>query len=155
MKRSTPMKRTSWPRVKNRDPGGKPFVLGKISTGTRSAQRKEQAKRMRNGKSTTTPTKEEARWMAAIAEFGCIVCWLEYRARTPAAVHHILSGGRRIGHLETIPLCDPGHHQNAAPGSGMISRHPDKARFESRYGAEQYLLEQTRLVLGWKTEAAA
>ena len=94
---------------------------------------------MRRGKSTGTPTKDEACWMAAIKEFGCVVCHLQGRGYVPAAVHHILSGGIRLGHLFTIPLCDPGHHQHAPKGSGEVSRHPDRVEFEQRYGTEMEL----------------
>ena len=85
----------------------------------------------------------EKRWMDAITQLGCIVCLLFFAApRTPGAVHHLLSGGRRIGHLHTICLCDPGHHQNGkAP---KISRHPNRERFERAYGTEADLLAKSR-----------
>ncbi len=83
------------------------------------------------------PTKEEAEWMDRIVRLGCIVCWNEGRRGEPPDVHHILSGGRRMGHLFTIPLC-PGHHRGGVPG--MIARHPWKARFEAAYGYEIDLL---------------
>lgn len=82
--------------------------------------------------------------MDAITRLGCIVCLTLERVRTPAVPHHLLRGGRRIGHLATIPLCDPGHHQYPQPGSGKIARHPTKARFEAAYGTEAELLKRTR-----------
>lgn len=85
------------------------------------------------------PTAEEARWMAAIVEYGCIACALDGRWHRPAAVHHILRGGRRMGHLYTIPLCQPGHHMDGQQ-LGMVSRHPWKKRFEAIYGNEMDLL---------------
>lgn len=85
------------------------------------------------------PTKEEAEWMAWIVRFGCIACRLDGHDPRPTAVHHILRAGRRIGHLHTLPLCDPGHHQGGAYAN-MVSRHPWKARFEARYGSEEDLL---------------
>lgn len=99
---------------------------------------------MKRGKSTTTPTKAERLWMDKITALGCIVCRNQGRGFVPAAVHHILRGGIRIGHLFSLPLCDPGHHQNAPTGCGEISRHPNKAQFEERYGTEMQLLEQCR-----------
>lgn len=89
-------------------------------------------------------TVAERVWMDRITQIGCIVCWLQGYPKTPGAVHHLLRGGRRIGHLDTICLCDPGHHQNAPAGSGKISRHPNKARFEEAYGPEERLLEKSR-----------
>jgi hypothetical protein len=87
-------------------------------------------------------TKAEKAWLDAITELGCIVCRIRYALYTPAVPHHLLSGGRRIGHLATIPLCDPGHHQNPPPG--WIARHPTKARFEKAYGTEAFLLRKTK-----------
>lgn len=89
-------------------------------------------------------TKAEKEWMDSITQLGCIVCFLRGFPETPAVPHHLLSGGRRTGHLSTIPLCDPGHHQNAPKGSGKFSRHPNKAGFERAYGSEIYLLRKTQ-----------
>ena len=94
-----------------------------------------------------TPTKAEREWMAAITRLGCICCRMQGRGYVPAAVHHLVSGNRRLGHLSSIPLCDPGHHQGAPRSSGEISRHPNKAAFEARYGTEEFLLELTQRVV--------
>lgn len=90
-----------------------------------------------------TPTVAERAWMDWITAQGCIACRLDGLGFRPAAVHHILRGGQRIGHLDTLPLCDPGHHQQGQQ-FGMVSRHPWKARFEARYGTEQELLARLR-----------
>jgi hypothetical protein len=89
------------------------------------------------------PTKEEAAWMDRIVAFGCIACYRDVNPGQPAEVHHILSGGRRMGHLFTLPLC-PGHHRDGAGVPGLVARHPHKARFELRYGPELFLLELVR-----------
>lgn len=89
-------------------------------------------------------TKAESEWMDAICEIGCIACWVMGVSGTPGVPHHLLSGGRRIGHLSTICLCDPGHHQYPQAGSKKIARHPTKAQFEKAYGTEASLLERTR-----------
>lgn len=94
-----------------------------------------------------TPTKEEAAWMSAIVDYGCIACDIDGHPGTPGAVHHILRGGVRMGHLYTICLCDPGHHQNGK-AIGRISRHPWKASFEAQYGHELDLLELTKRKVG-------
>lgn len=88
----------------------------------------------------------ERAWMAAVAQLGCIVCRLQGRGFVPCAVHHIVEGARRLGHLFTIGLCDPGHHQHS-PDPQQISRHPDKARFTAAYGCEYVLLETTKTLL--------
>ena len=87
----------------------------------------------------TAPTADERKWLDAIVAYGCIACRMDGRGVVPPAVHHILRGGRRMGHLFSLPLCDPGHHQNGE-SKGMTSRHPWKARFEKRYGSELELL---------------
>jgi hypothetical protein len=100
-----------------------------------------------------TPNKAEREWMDAIVASGCIACRLDSLPAKglPCAVHHILSGGRRMGHLFTLPLCDPGHHQNGGQ-FGMVSRHPWKARFEAQYGSELSLLARLRAELGYSGE---
>lgn len=94
-----------------------------------------------------TPTVAEKRWMDAITAIGCIACRIDGRPGVPGAVHHLLRGGFRIGHLHTICLCDPGHHKDGGP-MGLVSRHPWKARFEARYGTEEELLELSRRLVG-------
>lgn len=103
----------------------------------------------RTGQGKVAPTTAERAWMDQAAAFGCIVCWLQHGVRTPAAIHHILAGGRRMGHLFTIPLCDPGHHQGGASTGPFISRHPWKARFDAAYGTELELLDRLRLLLNY------
>lgn len=93
-----------------------------------------------------TPTVDEQRWMDAIVAYGCVACRIDGNGFVPAAVHHILRGGVRMGHLFTLPLCDPGHHQNSS--DKRISRHPWKARFEQRYGSEDHLLSMLRAEIG-------
>lgn len=93
-------------------------------------------------------TKAEKGWLDAITRYGCICCRLDGYDFTPAVPHHLLSGGKRRGHLFTIPLCDPGHHQNPPKDSGKIARHPTKARFEAAYGCEADLLTLTRNAVG-------
>jgi hypothetical protein len=97
-----------------------------------------------------TPTAAEREWMDAITTLGCIACIIDGHPYTPGAVHHILRAGRRIGHMHSICLCDPGHHQNGEQ-FGKVSRHPHKARFERRYGSEPNLLAFTQELVGTRT----
>ena len=83
-------------------------------------------------------TKAERAWMDAISQLPCCVC-----GSGPVHVHHILSGGRRIGHLSTIPLCF-NCHASGRNDEQVVSRHPWKREFEKRYGTEQQLLERVR-----------
>lgn len=91
--------------------------------------------------------------MDAIVAYGCVACRIDGHGVVPPAVHHMLRGGVRIGHLFTLPLCDPGHHQNGAD-RGMVSRHPWKARFEAKYGSEDFLLCHLQALLGFEPPQA-
>lgn len=93
-----------------------------------------------------TPTVAEAAWMDAITTIGCIACLLDDRPNTPGVVHHILSGGQRMGHMFSICLCQPGHHMDGQQ-KGLISRHPFKAQFERRYGSERALLAHSQYLV--------
>ena len=92
-----------------------------------------------------TPTKAEREWMDAITEAGCIACYIDGNFRH-GAVHHIVRG-KRLGHLFTICLCDPGHHKQGS-SLGMISFHDRRKTFEAKYGTEFELLAMTKQRLG-------
>ena len=85
--------------------------------------------------------------MTAITRHGCVACRIDGRGFVAACVHHILQGGVRLGHLYTLPLCQPGHHMDGE-ALGLISRHPWKTRFEGCYGAELDLLARLRAEIG-------
>ncbi len=106
---------------------------------------KARAKPMKSGK--VPPNAAEKEWMGKVAELGCIVCRQQGRGFVPCAVHHIVEGGRRLGHLFTLGLCQPGHHMDS-PDKSQISRHPNKARFTAAYGSEYELLWITKQLLG-------
>lgn len=79
-------------------------------------------KRMRASRSTTTPTKAEAAHIEAIKQSGrCVCCMLNVTMGLRRAdgegcdAHHVLIGGRRIGHKATLGLC-PWHHRGIYPG---------------------------------------
>lgn len=85
------------------------------------------------------PTAEEARFMDAIAGLGCVACKKDGWENLDVSVHHI-DGRTKLGaHLLVLPLC-AGHHQ-AGTGANptLVAVHPDKARFEARYGTQREL----------------
>lgn len=122
----------------------------------------------------TTATKEERRRFVLMQDFGCVACLIEDELRgtdkrrgTPADVHHLLSGGKRRGHSDTVPLC-PWHHRGVAiaaeynshvAGEGFLESkqhwpdrmldalgpslalHPEA--FKVRYGTDDELLDRT------------
>lgn len=95
-------------------------------------------------------TKKEREWMDAITRLGCCVCLSEGLGPSSAVVHHITSGGRRRGHLFTIPLC-PSHHNSGLNNEFIVSRHPWKSAFQARYGSEETLLAKTKEMLRWRS----
>jgi len=99
-------------------------------------------------------TKAEQSWMSAISRLGCVVCHLAGHTGTPAEIHHLLSGGRRIGHKATIPLC-VGHHRAPEKASGKIARHPTRVAFVLEYGSEEYLLAETQRLVAEQQRRAA
>ena len=88
-------------------------------------------------------TKAERKHMGRVAQLGCIVC-RNYGHESPAAVHHLVEGHKRLGHMSTIPLC-PRHHQ--ITGSFWETIHGNKPRFEKAYGTERELLKQVEDLL--------
>lgn len=101
------------------------------------------------GPNTPAPTVAEQAWLRAITSFGCVACYLDGYPGIPPAVHHIVEGNRRLGHRFSLPLCDPGHHQNGR-ARGLISLHPGKSRaFIAAYGTELSLLARLERKLGF------
>jgi len=90
-------------------------------------------------------TRSEALHLDKVQALGCIACYQE-GVYSPAEIHHILDGNRRIGHHSVLPLCVP-HHRGGSDGDSYphaVSRHPFKRRFEDKYGTEQVLLAQVK-----------
>ena len=91
-----------------------------------------------------TATKAEREWMDRARDYGCLAC-LQDGHQSPASIHHIVQGNRRLGHLFSIGLCAE-HHQ----GDGRIvpSVHFTKRTFAKRYGSELELLAGLQVQLG-------
>jgi len=86
--------------------------------------------------------KSQKAFQDRVRRLGCIVClgqWVD----SPAEIHHILSGSRRIGEDSVLGLCQI-HHRGQINTAEAVSRHPWRREFESRYGTEAELLEKTR-----------
>ena len=98
--------------------------------------------------STNTPTKAQKERFRKLQEFGCIACFKELDWSAPD-IHHIVEGGRRLGHDFTLPLC-PWHHRGiqwdewTARGMEEVlgpSLAHSKRKFVEWYGTERELLE--------------
>lgn len=90
---------------------------------TRKVPLRPGTKRMRQGRSTGTPTKAQASRFFAIKEIGCIVC-LVRGVRRAAEIHHMTIGGlhgqKRRGHDFTVGLCSWHHRGENAFGSQKL-----------------------------------
>ena len=106
--------------------------------------------------SKKSPTKSESERMDKLSRSGCVVCRQQFGAYVDGEIHHLTSGGRRLGHDYTVCLC-PWHHR----GVGVGNYTPDEMRriygpsiahgrgpFELAFGLEEYLLEATDRWLG-------
>lgn len=79
--------------------------------------------------------------LGRLARFGCIACYLDDRAGTPAEIHHLRDGqgiSQRASDEEAIPLCPPHHRGTNHPKTPSI--HRDRLAFIDRYGTERELL---------------
>lgn len=100
---------------------------------------------MKRGRSTTKPTVAELAYITACKEGPCIPCVAWQRSgRAPfdftpvigGDFHHLLSGGRRIGHMAGICAC-PWHHRGV-PDWGCVA-----AEMRAHYGPS--LMDGSRL----------
>jgi len=96
-----------------------------------------------------SPTKAESHRISWIKMHGCIACAKDGKHRY-ADAHHILDGGRRIGHDHTIPLCE-WHHRGINLFDTLTDsqveellgpRLTSKRAFIDRYGTELELLAE-------------
>jgi hypothetical protein len=90
--------------------------------------------------------KAEREHLNKVAELGCIVCYNNGHAGTPAEIHHINANGMgmRSDNYSVIPLC-PYHHRNGGYGEAV---HAGLVAFEKKYGTEAELLKQVRERVG-------
>lgn len=113
------------------------------------------------GKSMTKPERDR---ITAIKEGECLACAQRGHEIAGVEAHHLLSGGRRIGHHATIGLC-PWHHRGAvlfgATHAYMRAIYgPSLAEgskpFHAEFGSDAELLARQNELLGvGPVEAAA
>ncbi len=88
-----------------------------------------------------TPTKAEREFHDRMASLGCVACRFDGHATELVSIHHIDGRTKPGAHTKVLPLCGPHHQHDDTDPAGRIGVHPYKARFESRYGAQQKLLD--------------
>lgn len=110
---------------------------------------------MKRGRSTGNPTKAQSRRFLDMQVHGCIACkkhGLQHRA---GDVHHVLSGGRRMGHDFTLCLCE--WHHRGQPFAAIKNRvmemiagpslHHNSRAFHETYGSDAELLDYQNQLL--------
>ena len=100
----------------------------------------------------------ERRIHAALREMGCCVSLFVFdEPDTPADIHHIVEGGKRLGHQFVIPLAPIFHRQGTEQYPSIHSvngKHGSKRLFAERYGFDEYeLLKKCEQYLGWEYSA--
>jgi hypothetical protein len=112
--------------------------------------------------STHAPTQSEAQRFAEFHDIGCVVCRLLGRPTFAFDIHHIVEGGRRRGHLFTIPL-HPWFHRGLPPDDMSIETaridmgpsmalHPEA--FFQKWESEYWLLNAVNDMIRAKNTAA-
>lgn len=118
---------------------------------------------MKRGHSTSKPTKAEAARMDAIKAGPCVACHQRGVASWCPEVHHLLSGGRRIGHMATVGLCAWHHRAVIAFGcTGAEMRdhfgpslNEGSRLFHAEFGSDPELLAYQNALLGTDTQDEA
>lgn len=104
-------------------------------------------------------SKANARRMRMLREVGCLACRINNNGVLgyPVELHHLLSGGRRIGHAATVPLCAWHHRGVVDTFRGQttalcqqtlgysFARNP--AKFREMYGSDEELLDFANSVI--------
>jgi hypothetical protein len=108
-------------------------------------------------------TKAEQARFDAIKHGGCVACMqrgIDMAGQGLIHVHHLLSGGRRIGHMATIGLC-VWHHVAAlffgcAHAEMRETYGPSLAEgskpFHAEFGTDKELLDMQNAILGVSDE---
>ena len=98
--------------------------------------------------------REERDYQRDVREIGCICCLISLNVRSDCDIHHILSGGKRIGEMHVLGLC-PSHHRSGLNNDVVTSRHPWRTAFQARYGTEEQLMARTQALVADRRRMAA
>lgn len=89
---------------------------------------------------------EKATW-TRLAALGCIACMKDGRFNDHVSIHHV--DGRTMPgcHGKVLPLCAPHHQRDDTDPLRRVAVHPDKSRFEARYGTQAELMAECAALL--------
>ena len=124
-----PLKRTGFVKSSSRR---------ELLDGTKVTRQLGPTKRLKTTQRPVTPAEKQLH--DAIAQTGCIACAIDGRFNDYVSIHHIDGRTKPDCHRKVLPLC-AGHHQDGTGNDKtLIAVHPNKARFERRYGPQNVLL---------------
>lgn len=132
MKPGGPLKRTAFVR-KSPIPS-----TGMLSV--QSHQRKAPARKAAMKSKQRAVTADEKDFWSRLASLGCIACMKDGNLNPHVSIHHCDGRTKPGCHKLVLPLCAPHHQRDDADPMQRIAIHPDKARFEARYGTQTELM---------------
>lgn len=93
-------------------------------------------------------TPEEFAHMDRVRELGCMACAIKGDfAKKKIDVHHLKRGGKRVGHMYVIPLCNAHHQGNR--GSTEPAVHKGMKAFRAAFGYDDWgLWQKLQVMLG-------
>lgn len=98
--------------------------------------------------STGKPTKAHIARFEKLRALGCICCKKAGSGYRAPDIHHILSGGFRIGDHASLPLC-PEHHRFPSTGAVVGPSLADGSKvFAAKWGSQMELLAEVNRLIG-------
>lgn len=83
---------------------------------------------------------EKAIWDRLATEIGCVACMKDGHFNGHVSIHHVDGRTKPGCHSLVLPLCGPHHQQDDTDPAHRVAVHPNKARFEARYGSQGELV---------------
>jgi hypothetical protein len=121
-----------------------------------AVQREKKTKPMKSrGMKGRAPTAAEQRFIDQVAALGCRACAKDGIENPDCSPHHIDGRTRPGAHFLVIGLCAGHHQKGTGSDKTLIAVHPDKARFEARYGTQRELLAECIEIINSGTSEAA
>jgi hypothetical protein len=121
-----------------------PFIrkepMGKLGL-VASPKKKAPAKRSKMKTKQRARTSEDIALHDRLATLGCIACIKDGRFNPYVSIHHVDGRTKPDCHKLVLPLCAPHHQRDDTDPLHRVAVHPDKARFEARYGTQEELMD--------------
>jgi hypothetical protein len=148
--------------MKSAKKGQKRSGFSQAPTGILSLQAHQRTRKAAPARKSTMKTKQRAvsadekvLWDRLATEIGCVACMLDHRRNTYVSIHHTDGRTKPGCHKLVLPLCAPHHQQDDTDPLQRIAVHPNKARFEARYGSQAELMAICEQILNEVRPAAA